>query len=119
MPLAGGLILVAALAYFGFQGINDVGLPPKTGTAVVIGKEHVPSKKTYRTDYIAGRPRVIPQFVPEMYVLKLRLGNTESSAAVDQSLYEATNNGDQVAVTYQETRLTGKLQITGVRSGVH
>ena len=118
MPLAGGVILIAVLGYFGFQGIDGFGLAQKAGTAVLTGKEHVPSKKTYRTDYIAGRPRVIPQFAPEMYLMKLRLAGDETSAAVDRAVFDAVNSGDQVAITYQQTRLTGKLQITSVRPEV-
>jgi hypothetical protein len=116
MPLAGGLILLVVAGYFGFQGLDSFGLPQKTGTGVVISKEHVPSKKTYRTDYIAGRARAIPQVTPDLYVIKFRMGSEETSTAVDRSVFDAANNGDRVAVSYQETRLTGKLRVMSVRS---
>lgn len=119
MPLVGGIILIAVGAYFGFQGIDALGLEQKAGTAVVVSKEHVPAKKTYRTDYIAGRPRVIPQFVPDTYLINLRLDGIQTAAAVDKSLFDVTNTGDQIAVTYQQRRITGALQISHVRSGVH
>jgi hypothetical protein len=119
MPLAGGLILLVVAGYFGFQGLDSLGLPQQTGTGLVMSKERVPSRRTYRTDYIAGHPRVIPQVTPDLYMMKLRMGNEETSAAVDRSLFNATNNGDRVAVTYQQTRLTGKLRVTSVRSEAH
>jgi hypothetical protein len=119
MPLAGGIILIVVLGYFGFQSVDAVSLPQKDGIAVVVGKEHVPPKKTYRTEYIAGRTQVLPQFNADLYVLKLRLKDTETATAVDRSLFEAANSGDQIAVTYRQRRFTGKLQITGVRPEVH
>lgn len=117
MPLAGGLILIAVLGYYGFQSADALGLAQRTGTAIVTGKEHAPPKKIYRTDYVAGRPRVIPQIAPEMYIMKLRMPEGETSAAVDRAVFDAANPGDQVAITYRQTRLTGKLQITSVRPG--
>jgi hypothetical protein len=116
--MLGAVILVAVIGYFGFQGLDSYDLSKQTGAAVVTGKEHMASKKTYRTDYIGGRPQVIPQFTPDMYVIRLRIGNTDASAAVDRELFEAMNNGDQLAVTYQRTRFTGRLQVASVHREV-
>jgi hypothetical protein len=104
--------------YFGFQGFDAFGLSQKTGTAVVIGKEHLPAKRTYRTDYIAGHTRVVPQVTPDLHVWDLRIGDNKTSTAVEPSLFETISNGDRVAVTYQQRRLTGKLQVTSVRREV-
>lgn len=114
MPLIGGIIFVVVLGYFVFQSVDTSNLPQKDSVAVIIGKEHVPTKKTYRTEYIAGRTQVYPQLNPELYALKLHLNNTEISVAVDRSVFDAAHNGDQIAVTYQQRRFTGRLQITCV-----
>ena len=64
-PLLGGLILIAVLQYFGFQAVDAAGLQPQTGTAIVLGKEHKPPGKSYRTDIVGGQTRVIPQRGPQ------------------------------------------------------
>ena len=115
MPAIGGFILIAAICYFGFQSADSAGLAQKTGSAVIISKEHVPVHKTYRTDYIAGHTRVIPEVVPEMYVFRLRVGDLETTFAVDHALYDAEQNGDKLAISYQESRFTKKLQVLSVR----
>jgi len=115
MPWAGALILLGVFGYFGFQAIDAAGLADQSGIAAVLGKQITPFKKTYRTDYIAGRTQVIPQFVPERYVIRLRVDNGEAYAVVDRDLFDAARDGDRVAVTYQRTRLTGKIRILSAR----
>jgi hypothetical protein len=114
-PLLGGLILVAVLAYFGFQAVDAAGVQPQTGSAIVLGKEHKPPGKSYKTDIVGGQTRVIPQYTPDLYLLKLRIGNQETSAAVDRDLFESIAEGDRVSVTYQRRRLTGGLQVIRVK----
>jgi hypothetical protein len=114
-PLLGGVILVLVAAYFGFQAIDGTGLPLESGSAIITGKEHKPPGKSYRTEIIGGRTQVIPQYTGDMYILKLRLGDTDTARAVDQSLFDSVRNGDRVAITYQKRRLTGGLQVAAVQ----
>ena len=114
-PLLGGFILIVVLLYFGFQAVDAAGLQPQTGTAIVLGKEHKPPGKSYRTDIVGGQTRVIPQYTPDLYILKLRIGSQETSAPVDRDLFDSVGNGDRVSVTYQRRRLTSGLQVISVR----
>lgn len=114
-PLLGGLILIAVLVYFGFQAVDAAGLQPQTGTATVLGKEHKPPGKSYKTDIVGGQTRVIPQYTPDLYLLKLRFGNQETTAAVERDLFDAIAVGDQVSATYQRRRLSGGLQVIRVQ----
>jgi hypothetical protein len=58
---------------------------------------------------------VIPQYTPDLYILKLRIGSQETSAPVDRDLFDSVGNGDRVSVTYQRRRLTSGLQVISVR----
>jgi hypothetical protein len=118
MPLLGGAIIVCVLGYFGFSRLDSVNLSKESGSAIVIGKDHVPAKKGYRTEYIGGRTRVIPQLTSDAYVMTLRIGNEETRFPVARTLFETTNNGDRVTVTYARTRFTGKLQVSSVQREV-
>jgi hypothetical protein len=112
--LIGGVILVAVVVYFGFQAVDATGLAAQLGTATVISKEHKKAGKTYRTDIVAGQTRVIPQDTPEMYLVKLRIGDKETTHAVERDLFDSLNNGDQLAVSYQQRRFTGGVQVIRV-----
>jgi hypothetical protein len=117
-PAAGAVILVVVLGYFGFQAADGTGLTDKRGVAIVIGKDHRDAAKTYRTENVGGQTRVIPQYTPEMHILKLRIGDLETSHAVPRELFQSVGNGEQLAVTYQQRRISGGLQVTAVqRSG--
>src|ERR1700733_11871365 len=119
MPVFGGVILVAIAGYFGFQALDGIGLSMQPGIAVVIGKEYRPAKKTYRTDVIGNQTRVVPQVNPEMYILKLRIGEKETVGLVERDLFNTLSNGDRLSVTYQRRRVTGGLQVVGVQGDRH
>ena len=116
-PVAGAVILVSVLSYFGFQAVDAAGLADQQGTATVLGREHRDAATKYRTELIGGQTRVIPQHTPEMYIVTLRIGNQETTHAVDRALYDSLRTGDQLAVVYQQRRISGGLQVTRVEKG--
>jgi hypothetical protein len=118
-PAAGAVILVIVLGYFGFQAVDATGLSDQRGAAVVTGKEHRDAAKGYRTENVGGQTRVIPQTTPEMYILKLRIGDQETTHAVARDLYNTVGNGEQLTVTYQRRRISGGLQVTGIARSAH
>jgi hypothetical protein len=115
MPVLGGIILVGVIAYLIFYAANTMGLENQTGTATVVGKEYRPAGVTYRVDQIGGKPRTVPQANPEKYLLKLSIGGKTLEHAVSRELYESLNSGDQVEITYRRKRITGAMQVIGVK----
>jgi hypothetical protein len=83
----------------------------------VTGKEHRAAGKTYRTDIVGGQTRVIPQYTPEMYLVRLRIDGKETAHALEKDLFDSLSNGDRLVVTYQQRRFTGGLQVTSVQRG--
>ncbi len=115
LPMLGGLIFIIVAVSLGFHSLDTLGLSPQAGVAVLLAKERIPAKKTYRTDYIAGQPRVIPQFVPETFNFKLRLNDIETTSAVDHAVFDSARIGDQIAVSFQQGRFTQNIKVVGVR----
>jgi hypothetical protein len=55
------------------------------------------------------------QSTPEMYLLTLDIDGRMAVSAVDRRTYEALKPGDRVQATYQRRRISGALQVVGVR----
>lgn len=115
MHIFGIIILAGFVLYYGFLAADALGLATQTGTAKVTGKGFRKAGRTYYTQYIEGRPLVMPQAIPEMYLLKIEIGGRETECAVAQSVHEAVKINDRVQVTYQRRRLTHALRVLDVR----
>lgn len=110
----GGIIVAAVAIYFLFMAIDGLGLEDHQASAVITGKEYRGAKQTYRTELVGGVTRAIPQAVPEMYIVKLRIADRETESPVAKTLYDELREGDQVKVVYQQRRITGALQVKNV-----
>jgi hypothetical protein len=102
------------LLYLGFRGIDGNLLASQSATATVIAKEHRKAGTTYRTDKIGNTFRTIPYSTPEMYILKLHVGNKTVEWPVEKSFYDRTDAGSDVRVRYEKRRITGSLKILSV-----
>lgn len=114
MYIFGAIILVCVIGWYSFNAIDGLGLQNQMGSAKVLAKEHRDAHQTYTTDIVGGKARTVPRTISEMYLLKLDLGGRQAMGAVDRSLYSAVNPEDEVRVTYQLRRITGRLQIVSV-----
>jgi len=114
MPIFGAIILAGVALYYGFVAVDTLGLGNLTNLARVVGKQYVKPGTSYQPEPIGGA--IITKSVqkPEVYLLKLNLTNHETYAAVGKSFYDSLNLNDQVRVSYQRRRLTGRLQVLAV-----
>lgn len=107
-------IMLGAVGYYAFQGIDRFGLSVQHGEATVIDKEYRPAGQTYTTQVINGRTHQVPQATPEMFVLTLDVDGEEAQAPVARDQYNAIHAGDQVYVEFVRRRITGNPQVTEV-----
>jgi hypothetical protein len=114
MPIFGAIILAGVALYYGFIAVDTLGLGDVTGLASVVGKQYVKPGTSYQSEPIGGVTITKSVQKPEIYLLKLNLTNHQTFAAVDKSLYDSLNLNDQVRVSYQRRRLTGRLQVLAV-----
>jgi hypothetical protein len=114
MYIFGAIIVICVVGWYSFNAIDNLALPNQTGTARIVAKEHRDARQTYTTDIIGGQARTVPRAIPEMYILKLDVDGHEVPSVVDKSFYSAVNPQDEVQVSYQRRRLTGRLQIVNV-----
>lgn len=114
MYLVGVLTMVGVALYLGFTAVNGWGLSEKGGRASVVAKERVDPGSTYATRIIGGQRVVTRQETPELYVLELEMNGRRTPAAVAPGLFESVEVGDEVAVTYEERRITGALRVLSV-----
>jgi hypothetical protein len=114
MWIVGLAVLVGVVLYFAFQAADGLALANQTTSAKVVAKGYREAGQSYYTEIIVRLPVAQPRVTPEMYVLKLALDGREVECPVSLVLYNATNNGDQVNVTYQRRRITGALKVLNV-----
>lgn len=114
MWIVGLVIMVCVAVYFLFLAADGLALPSQTSTAKVVGKGYREAGQSYYTEIINGRPVAAPRTTPEAYVLKLTFDGHEAECPVSLVLYDATNDGDEVQVTYQRRRITGALKVMSV-----
>ena len=100
--------------YFAFMALDTLELPSRTGVASVLGKAHEGPGTSYQTLNLGGRTFLRPYQTPERFVLKLRLDQQETAAAVGKDLYEALNPDSEMGVTYQRCRITGAVRVVRV-----
>ncbi|HMB90394.1 MAG TPA: hypothetical protein VKP65_06070 [Rhodothermales bacterium] len=108
------LIMLGAVGYYAFQGIDRFGLSVQYGEATVIDKEYRPAGQTYTTQVINGRTQQVPQATPEMFILTLDVDGEAAQAPVERDLYNTLQAGDQVSVSFIRRRITGNPEVTEV-----
>jgi hypothetical protein len=114
MWIVGLVILVCVALYLFFLAADGAALTSQTASAKVVGKGYREASRSYYTEIINGLPVAQPRITPETYVLTLALDGREVDCPVSLLLYDATNGGDQVNVTYQRRRITGALRVLKV-----
>ena len=112
--LSGSVFFAVVAAWFGFHVADGAGLATHSGTAVVIGKEYKAARTTYHSEVVGRETRVFSERIPEMYLVKLRIGGKEATYAAKRDLFNSVNKGDQVAVKYGQRRFTGGLEVIRV-----
>jgi hypothetical protein len=115
MYTVGVIAIVAVVLYLAFMAVDGFGLPEQSSKAKVVGKEFVEAGSTYATQIIGGQRIVQQQARPEMYVLILDVLGDEAPVAVEQEFFGSTSEGDEVEVTFQIRRITGRTQVIDVR----
>ena len=113
-PRFGAVIVAGVCVYYGYVGLNTLGLSDHTGVATILDKAYYAAGTSYQTLNIGGRAFIRPYQTAETYVLKLRLDNQETPAVVEKSLYDTVNTNAEVRVTYQFTRFTRALRVVQV-----
>jgi hypothetical protein len=114
MYIAGLVILIAFGTYFLFLAVDGLGLQQQKYTATVVDREHRDAVMGNRIEIINRQPYVTPHVTDEKYILKLNVDGRRAEGVVRRSLFEAVQPGDQVQVTYQTRRLTGRIQVLAV-----
>jgi hypothetical protein len=114
MPVLGGIILAVAAIFFLFTAVDGMALPTHTGRAAVVGKQYRPAGKTYTREVVGNQTLNVPHATAEMFVLDLDLEGRHVQSTTHRGLHEALAAGDQVQVTYQQRRITGRLQVLSV-----
>jgi hypothetical protein len=109
-----GLMLIAAIGYYAWGAIDQLGLADEQASAVVTAKNYYPPGTTYRTNIVAGRAWTMADATSDAYVLTLNLGQEPVGAIVSKTLYDVSQPGDTVQVQMHRTRLTKRLKITQV-----
>jgi hypothetical protein len=115
MPAVGAVVLIAVAGYFLFLAVNTMGLPTQTAPATVVSKEYREPGRTYATQPVGKQNLTRVQSTPETYLLTLDIDGRMAVSAVDRRTYEALKPGDRVQATYQRRRISGALQVVGVR----
>jgi hypothetical protein len=111
MMKALGFAVVAGVAiYYLLIAVDRIGIEDRRATATVMGKEHYPAGQSYVTQIVNNRPVVIPQSVPERFVLKLDIHGTPAEAAVPPAFYEKTVPQTKLEVSYKRGRVFGQLR---------
>jgi len=110
------VILVGALAWYGYGMLDHMGLSEERAQAVVTGKQFNPPGVTYRTNIVAGRAWTMTDATSETYVLTLVIGTEPTVALVSKQRYDALHANDTVQVRMRRTRFSGRLEVIEVLS---
>ena len=108
------VVLAGGFLYVGFMAVDGLWLKKQTATATVVGKGYREAGQTYYTQIIGNRPVVRAQETAEAYVLKVDIGGREIECVVAREVHDAVSAGDQVEVTYQESRLSRTVLVQDV-----
>jgi hypothetical protein len=103
-----GVAIVAA--YYLLIAIDRVGIPDREAPAIILAKEHRDPAQGSVTQIINNRPVVVPQSVPEMFVLRLELDGSIAEIAVPQALYDRAEPNTTLDVRYKRGRLFSGLR---------
>lgn len=115
MVIFGAIVVLSVALYFIFFIANTFGLEDKQAVATVLKKEYKAAGQTYVTQVIGGRTQTLPQITPEMHILIVSIGEKQAEVVVEKSVYNGIYIGAKISVTYQERRITGHLQILGIK----
>jgi hypothetical protein len=115
MYAVGMVVLVVLAGYFLFTAIDTFGLTSRVAPALVVGTSYRAAGKTYITQIVNNRPVVLPQTVPEVYLVDLEIDGRVVTAAVDKEMHDGLRAGQGVEATVSRTRLTGRVGVLEVR----
>ena len=97
-----------------FMAIDGLGLQSQQAIATIMDREHRDAVMGQRIEIINQKPVVTPHVTDEKYILKLDIDGRQTEGAVSRNLFETVRPGEQVRVTFQERRLTGRIQVLEV-----
>ena len=115
MWIFGGVIFVGFFFYLLFMAVDSFGLSEQQGHAEVTDKYYQPPHTTYTMQNVAGKNLTLPHSVDGAYVLQLKLRSPEEDlthAVITKTQYDTSKVGQQLKISYQKTRLLGKIQVT-------
>jgi hypothetical protein len=107
------LLVVFAVFLTGWV-INATSLRVDTAVARVVSKEYQEMKRTYTMERVGNVNRAVPRVIPEQFILKLRIDDTEVSAPVDRVLYRSAEQGQEMHIRYEKHRLSGAMKVLSV-----
>ena len=110
----GGALIVVVVAWYGYWALDMVGLATQRAIGTVLEKGYRQGGKTYYTQYIDGRPLVIPQERPPAFVVTVQINGEQGEVAIDENIFNRLQKGESVNVEYRRRRLSGKLLVTGL-----
>lgn len=110
-----GLLIVAALGYFGWGMLDRIGLPDEKASGVITGKHYNPPGTTYRTTIAGGRAWTLADPTSETYLVLLNVGQEATVAIVSKELHDGLQPGDAVQVRMHRTRLSKRLEVIDVK----
>ncbi|NJR63120.1 MAG: hypothetical protein HC769_32680 [Cyanobacteria bacterium CRU_2_1] len=108
------LVILSLVIWFVYWIIDSSG-SKQFGHGVVVGKKFTPAhmQTTYvTTSQSDGRGGTItstyPQitWIPDSYVLRIRIAGDMPSTSVSEEVYESFNEGDSIPVKYSQGRLS-------------
>lgn len=108
------IAIAAVLLYFGYAGIDRIGLEVQTTVGTVTGKQLTPKGTSYTTNIAGGRAWTQSQETPETYAVMLTVDEEKTVGLVTKPLFDALNANDRVNVKIRRTRITRRLEVVEV-----
>jgi hypothetical protein len=105
----------AALLYYLYGAVDRLGLETRQTKARVMEKQFAPGSTTYNTRIAGGRAWTQATENPDLRLVVLEVEGEATGGTVDLQTYESLEKGDLVRVSYQRTRLSNQVLVTGVR----
>lgn len=101
------LIILFYVTSFLYWLIDSTG-PKQFGNGVVMGKEFIPGRWKYIPGSTSSNGSSSPGrciWIPDNYVLRIRVAGAKPGISVPQKVYESFNEEDIIPVKYSEGRL--------------
>lgn len=108
-------VLAAVAMYVGYATLDRLGLPAREAQGTVAAKKFYPRGEAPVVTIAGGRPWILRQEKPEIYLLTLSIDGNPMHVAVTSDEFKALRIGDGVKATVQRTRFSGVDYLTNLR----